>query len=274
VTLTPGRHAILFRYDQAGRGHLVLRRHDAPEPRMRTPLSMRWYDDAAVLPFDVQPEPLLPEWFRFVSAPGTRAIRVAARGRVEAWLDGRLMIDRGAGRFETAQVPAHAPVVALRVAPEPGWSGGAALPEPIVVETDGSGRLSPGDWSKVGILHNYSGGVRYRRDFSLTAQEAAASMEMDLGGVCATAEVILNGTRVGVRVAPPWRFELTGNLRAGDNTVEVLVFNTLANHYQTVPSLYRGEPVSGLLGPIRLMSRDDAVNGVANAARRTTRGRD
>jgi hypothetical protein len=31
-----------------------------------------------------------------------------------------------------------------------------------------------------------------------------------------------------------------------------LVFNTLANHYQTIPTRYRGSTKSGLLGPVRL----------------------
>ncbi|MHC4199257.1 MAG: hypothetical protein ACYSU0_04640, partial [Planctomycetota bacterium] len=44
--------------------------------------------------------------------------------------------------------------------------------------------------------------------------------------------------------------------KTGENTLEVLVYNTLANHYQTIPSRYRGKPLSGLLGPVRLLSRD------------------
>jgi hypothetical protein len=36
----------------------------------------------------------------------------------------------------------------------------------------------------------------------------------------------------------------------------VLVYNTLSNHYQTIPSNYRGSPVSGLMGPVHLRSRD------------------
>ena len=66
----------------------------------------------------------------------------------------------------------------------------------------------------------------------------------------------VNGKQVGVRVAPPWRVDLTGFLKRGDNAIEVLVYNTLANHYQTIPSNYRGKPISGLLGPVRLLSRE------------------
>ena len=55
----------------------------------------------------------------------------------------------------------------------------------------------------------------------------------------------------------------------GENTLEVLVYNTLANHYQTIPSRYRGNPASGLIGPVRLLSRDwkTGVPGVEPASR-------
>jgi hypothetical protein len=277
VRLAAGRHPVLVRYDQGGRGHFVLRRHGAPPPAVRTKLAMRWHDDPAVLPFDVAAGPGAAEWFRFLSAPGTKAIEVDARGKVQAWLDGKPMADRGGGRFEAAQVPARAAVVALRVAPEPGWSGGAALGEPVAVETDGSGRMAAGDWSRLGILHNYSGGVLYGNSFTLTAEEAAAKVELDLGRVVATAGVTVNGRQAGVRVAPPWTFDLTGLLRPGANRIEVLVYNTLSNHYQTIPSNYRGDPASGLFGPVRLRSPDwergDAAMvraGVRVAVRRGT----
>jgi beta-galactosidase/beta-glucuronidase len=110
-----------------------------------------------------------------------------------------------------------------------------------------------GDWSQLGILTNYSGGVRYESHVTLTREESQGKALLDLGRVVATAEVRVNGKPAGVRVAPPWRVDVTGLLKKGENTVEVLVYNTLANHYQTVPSNYRGSPVSGLLGPVRLL---------------------
>jgi hypothetical protein len=256
--LTAGRHPVLVRYNQGGRGHMVVRRHGAPAPGEVTPLAMQWYDDPAVLPMDVVgTKPAAAEWFRFTSAPGTKAIRVTARGRVRAWIDGRPMRDLGRGRFEIDTAPTHAAVVALRVEPEVGWSGGAALVEPVAVETDGTGRMALGDWSKMGILNNYSGGVRYRTTFTLTEAEAEAAVQIDLSRLCATAEVTVNGESVGVRVAPPWRFNVAGRLKSGENTLEVLVYNTLANHYQTIPSNYRGNPLSGLIGPVRLMKSQE-----------------
>jgi beta-galactosidase/beta-glucuronidase len=113
--------------------------------------------------------------------------------------------------------------------------------------------MNLGDWSKVGVLHNYSGGVKYSKTITLTAEQARQVTTLDLGQVIATAEVSINGKHVGVRVAPPWQFDLSDRLKAGENTIEVTVFNTLSNHYQTIHNLYRGEPTSGLLGPVQLM---------------------
>jgi hypothetical protein len=97
----------------------------------------------------------------------------------------------------------------------------------------------------------------------LTEQEAKGKVELDLGRVIATAEVTLNAKKIGVRVAPPWTFDLTGSLLTGENELDVLVFNTLANHYQTIPSSYRGDPASGLFGPVRLRSHDWSSDGIA-----------
>ncbi len=256
VSLRSGANPTLIRYDNAGRGHFVLRQSNVAAPQTRATLAMRWYNDRGVLPFDIHAGAQPTEWFRFLSAPGTTAIRVQARGEVQAWIDGKPMIDKGNGRFVAAEVAKTTAVVALRIVPEIGCSGASAIPEPVAVETNGSGVLGFGDWSTVGILNNYSGGVRYRTAFTLTADQAKGKVEIDLGSVVATAEVHVNGRKAGIRVAPPWRLDVSGLLKPGDNTVEVLVYNTLSNHYQTIPSRYRGRPISGLMGPVRLLSRD------------------
>ena len=256
VPLRAGANPMLVRYNHAGRGHFVLRRHDMPEAKKRTRLAMRWHNDPGVIPFDVYAGDQPPEWFRFLSAPGTQAIRIQAHGTIKAWIDGKPMKPDGNGRFAAASLATHTPVVALRVKPDTGHSGGAAIPEPIQIETSAQGILPLGDWSAMGILNNYSGGVRYSTTFALVQDQTQGQVEIDLGRVAATAEVHINGKKVGVRVAPPWRLDVTGFLKPGQNTLEVLVYNTLSNHYQTIPSRYRGKPVSGLMGPVRLLSHD------------------
>jgi hypothetical protein len=57
-------------------------------------------------------------------------------------------------------------------------------------------------------------------------------------------------------VAPPWRLDVGGNLRTGENNLEIAVANTLGNHYGVgipTPYVYEGQTVSGLIGPVRLV---------------------
>jgi len=170
VSLRPGPNPILARFDQAGRGFLVLKRESPPvaEPR-RTPLAMTWYDDPSVVRFDVHAGASPAEWFRFQAPPGLRAIEVPARGTVEAWADGRLMAAAGPGRFQVAEPIKTSAVIALRVRPERGFTGGAVFPEPVRLEC-GAGLATAGDWSKVGALECYSGGAWYRRSVTLSPE--------------------------------------------------------------------------------------------------------
>jgi hypothetical protein len=215
-------------------------------------LAMAWHDDPDILPFDIQPRVAHPAgWYRFTSPPGLRAMTVPARGEVRAWADGKELEALAGNRFVVAR-PSAAPVtVAIRVAQERGHYGGAALPDPIRLDC-GPGAFAPGDWSKNDGLASYSGGAWYRKTVTLTREQAEGRVALDLGNVVSSAEVRINGQLAGTRLAPPWRVDLSPHVEAGENRIEILVYNTLANHYSTIPTRYRGSPVSGLLGPVSL----------------------
>jgi hypothetical protein len=256
IGLEKGRHSILLRYEDWGESHVVLRCTDAPTPKTVTPLAMRWHNDPGVAPFDPFAGEGGAEWFRFSAPPGTVGLRVKAESAepVRVWLDGRPLRDGGRGRFEAECVAERQALVAIRLVPPAGSCGGAALREPVAVETAEGGVMLLGDWSKLGILNNYSGGVRYTQTFTLTDAEAAGQVMLDLGRVIATAGVSVNGRVVGVRVAPPWLFDISGCVQPGENRLDVVVYNTLANHYQTTPSFFKGDPASGLFGPVKIIA--------------------
>ena len=86
----------------------------------------------------------------------------------------------------------------------------------------------------------------------LSAEQITGRVTLDLGDVVASAEVHVNGQLAGIRVTPPWTLDISTAVKAGDNRLEILVYNTLANHYLTIPTRYRGSPTSGLLGPVRI----------------------
>jgi beta-galactosidase/beta-glucuronidase len=116
--------------------------------------------------------------------------------------------------------------------------------------------LTAGDWSRIDGLSSYSGGGWYRRTLRLTSEQARRPAQLDLGSVSASAEVRVNGKSAGVRMAPPFRVDLTGLLLPGDNRIEVLVYSALSNHYQTIPTRYLAPSPSGLLGPVTLRFED------------------
>lgn len=263
--LKGGSNPLLVRYDGPGRGHLVLQ-DEAVLPRVpagRTPLAMRWHDLPGVVGFDVRPgEVTRAGWYRFTAPPGLRGftMTVTGRGIPQVWVDGTPCrvsgppLRRGDAdpfRVQVEASPERASQVAIRIVPKRGGYGGAALPEAIVLDC-GPGRRALGDWSEGSVLENYSGGAWYRREVRLDRSWTTGRVRLDLGRVIATAEVRVNGRTAGVRVAPPWVVDVSGLVQEGTNQLSILVYNTLANHYLTVPTRYRGHLESGLIGPVRL----------------------
>jgi hypothetical protein len=52
----------------------------------------------------------------------------------------------------------------------------------------------------------------------------------------------------------PWTVDISKFAQPGEKRIEILVYNTLANHGGTIPTRYRGSPLSGLIGPVRVES--------------------
>ncbi|MFA6294374.1 MAG: glycosylhydrolase-like jelly roll fold domain-containing protein, partial [Victivallales bacterium] len=263
LKLKRGPNALVLNYDKPGRAYFVVSRSndvgiEAVEPPLvpgeqlkfkSAPLAMHWWDNPDVLPFDIRPDEKNPVgWYRFTSPPGLCGMTMKARGKVQAWSDDKPMTDKQ-GSFIVAQVSEKPVNVLIRIEQERGFYGGAALLEPIRLDC-GTGKIALGDWAKIDGLLSYSGGARYRK--TVTIPESG-KVVLDLGEVATSAEVRVNGKTAGVLVSPPWRLDITQLVELGGNSIEVLVHNTLANHYTTVPTSYRGETTSGLIGPVKLI---------------------
>ena len=96
-------------------------------------------------------------------------------------------------------------------------------------------------------------GMWYRKTLNITAQQAAKNdIILNLGDLVSTTEVYLNSELIGQKVCSPWTFNLAGKLKTGENKLEILVYNTLGNHYLTTPSKYVGRTKSGLIGPVTI----------------------
>ncbi|MDF2723029.1 MAG: hypothetical protein K0Q59_2704 [Paenibacillus sp.] len=101
-------------------------------------------------------------------------------------------------------------------------------------------------WEGEGMRH-FSGEVVYTHEFELDPSDISGNfhVQLDLGDVEETAEVELNGVKLGVRFWKPYRFaDISAAAKPGVNRLSITVANSLANAYN------RASLPSGLLGPV------------------------
>lgn len=250
--------------DFRGRGAVVLLKEDTPAPVKPSiyddRVAMLW-TSADYLMFDPYKGAHKVWDYRFESVPGMERMVFAVYGElVDVVVAGSKVAfkavgevaESGINRYEVTlpDVYKRSAEVIFSVKTQTGRQGAAAIAEPVKIST-GEGMLAAGDWSKAGALRYYSGGMIYRKSISIDST-ASRRVMLDLGSVVATCEIKVNGKVVGVRMSPPYSVDITEYIHAGENDIEVLVYSTLSNHYQTLPTPYRGEPTAGLLGPVKI----------------------
>lgn len=148
-------------------------------------------------------------------------------------------------------------VLTVEIEFEPGYVGGNAFKREIALKTVPA-KIPLGDWARYEGLRCYSGGARYKTTLppSLLIPHSSLLI-LSLGSVGCCAGVCINGGPEHVVMCPPWEVDVTKDLRPGEmNEISVTVYNTLNNHYQTIPTRYKvpteKEP-SGLIGPVKLL---------------------
>jgi len=101
-------------------------------------------------------------------------------------------------------------------------TGGPVLPASCKTTELGSWTLLSDEAEK------FSGTARYRISFEKPAAEASA-WELDLGKVCSSATVFLNGEKLGVLVGPCWKLIIEPEKLKEGNELEIRVTNLMAN---------------------------------------------
>lgn len=120
-----------------------------------------------------------------------------------------------AGRPESVEVTGN---WELQFSPE--WGG------PASITFD---RLIPwNEHSDEGVKY-YSGTATYRKTLTLSKEQVAGLVRLELGKVGHVAEVALNGKPLGVVWSAPWSVDLTGAAKEGENQLEVTVTNLWPN---------------------------------------------
>ena len=164
-------------------------------------------------------------------------------------------VERGRLRFDLSLEPRNSVVLAFTGAAR---RGARSWPEPRELSVDSNGwrlelarhdfeQIELGDWTRLPGAAEFSGTGWYERELPLEFA-AGEKVTLDLGDVREFAVVEVNGQRVGVRLWPPYRFDITGALKPGTNRIRIGVTNTRANE------LTAEKLPSGLIGPVRLLA--------------------
>ncbi len=103
---------------------------------------------------------------------------------------------------------------------DPAWGGPAAIEFDNL--EDWTTRAEPG-------IKYYSGTVLYKKSINLANLARDRKIYLDLGAVNYLATVTVNGKKLGVLWTAPWRIEITGAVRSGENLIEIAVTNVWAN---------------------------------------------
>ena len=128
-----------------------------------------------------------------------------------------------------------------------GIKGGAGIAGELIQNT-GTGIIEKGDWGQTEGLRNYSGGIKYIQNVDINPEMLGGKVLLKFDDISSAAEVTVNGKESGVRLCGEWSFDITDAVKTGENRIEVTVYNTASNHYETIPTQFKGQAPSGILG--------------------------
>lgn len=143
-------------------------------------------------------------------------------------------------------------------------------PEQVIFET-----LTPWNENADNGIKYFSGTGTYTKTIEAAPEwfKEGKKLWLDLGSIKNLAEVVVNGQSLGIIWKTPFKVEVTGALKQGENKIEVKVTNLWVNRligdrqpdmkekitYTTMPFYRADSPLqtSGLLGPVKIISVSD-----------------
>ncbi len=119
------------------------------------------------------------------------------------------------------------------------WQAFDATGQPIPL-------ICPSDWARQATWETYAGQLRFTTEFTLSAEQIAQPLFLDLSQVGDIAEVRVNHHVAGVLAWAPYVIQIDAVCQLGRNHLEIWVTNSIANFYQGL------QLPSGLIGPVQL----------------------
>lgn len=146
--------------------------------------------------------------------------------RARAWQPGRYELKTASGQTRRFEISALPQPVAVRGPWEVRFQPNRGAPERATFD-----ELT--DWAKhsdAGVKY-FSGEASYIKTLTVPPELLGAGnrVYLDLGRVAVSAQVRVNGKDLGTLWKPPYRVDITGAARAGDNALEVRVVNLWVN---------------------------------------------
>jgi hypothetical protein len=117
------------------------------------------------------------------------------------------------------------------------------------------------DWRNNPQLADSCGVAVYTTRFSL--EKTAKKYVINLGEVCYTAEVYINGKAIGKRIWKPFRFDITDYVQGGENVLEIRVkasdYNAKVRRGREGDTTFSsiansGRIANGLKGPVQIFA--------------------
>ncbi len=254
VFLNKGFNSVVIGYKNPGRTHLIFTTGDL-EPQ-NYPLSMKWYNQENVLEFSSFGYKA-PRYcyFRYMSPPALERMEIPTDLKLKVWVEGREVTainrEKGICTVTLDKVNPYSCEVVIRVEYSGGSLRGAVFNGPIKLKC-GKGIIESGDWSEIDGLRGYSGGARYFKTINLTKEQLDKQIVIELEDVVSTVSLYVNDRYAGTKVAPSWHFDISDFVVEGENKICFEVYNTLSNHYDSIPTNYRGSLKSGLIGDTKV----------------------
>ena len=95
-----------------------------------------------------------------------------------------------------------------------------------------------------------TGTIKYKSVFDYSGN--SKDVILNLGEVYEVAEVFINGKSAGVKMCPPYRYDISDLIKRGKNEISVEVTNTLGNENRDGLSQYLAIEPFGIIGPVEL----------------------
>lgn len=95
----------------------------------------------------------------------------------------------------------------------------------------------------------FGGNIRYNTEIDISDD---GKYILDLGDVGEIAELYVNGKCAGVKLFPPYKFDISEFVKVGTNDIEVVVTNNLGYKFRDRYSKFMLLGPTGLLGPVKL----------------------